>query len=361
MQNAIDAVVASGGGKHKIEITIDFDTRTVSITDDGIGFPNDPQLLFLGGSAKKSGDRRLFGLVGVGLKVTMFRSDTFVLRSRTGDASLRYEISDAYKFDHDSPPDLKAPDVFAEDPDPLPGNGTAIQYRFPDGAPEDPIRGFLVELEENCLPHGLDKSCGKLLQRAKDNDYFHSRFSGLLTLFFRRFTYAGDVLNRLGSKSELKDTHIKITARCADPAKSLGPLGTLWDGETETHVEMSPTYLLMEDVRDWVPEPRPGFFDLPLGPGGESLPRVAKGVNQLLFVGADDYELLLTNKKGNLPAAIEDYRKWLFPNMNGIILTIGRIGTLNEYLPSGARRVISANGVVTSHHIDLTGQVPSCV
>ena len=73
LQNAIDAIVeANDGVPHQININLDLDQSAVTITDNGGGFPNDPELLFLGGGTKRCGNRKLFGLVGVGIKVVLF-------------------------------------------------------------------------------------------------------------------------------------------------------------------------------------------------------------------------------------------------------------------------------------------------
>ena len=83
LQNAIDAIVEVGDGAvHEINIKLDLDHRVVTVTDNGVGFENDPSLLFLGGGTKRSGNRKLFGFVGVGLKVVLFSSKNFSLRSR---------------------------------------------------------------------------------------------------------------------------------------------------------------------------------------------------------------------------------------------------------------------------------------
>ena len=110
LQNAIDAIVeADDGVPHEININLDLDQSAVTITDNGGGFPNDPELLFLGGGTKRSGNPKLFGLVGVGIKVVLFSSKEFRLRANSDQNAFRYKIVDAYKFDNESPPDLKVP------------------------------------------------------------------------------------------------------------------------------------------------------------------------------------------------------------------------------------------------------------
>ena len=133
LQNAIDAVVVAGGTQSSIDISLDFDRQTVTIRDNGTGFPNDPQLLFLGGTRKKNlANKKIFGLVGVGLKVVLFSSENFRIRARYQDGtSFRYEIDGAYRFEQDPPPSLMVPSAFAPDSAPLASRGTEIEYRFP--------------------------------------------------------------------------------------------------------------------------------------------------------------------------------------------------------------------------------------
>src|SRR5262245_28022769 len=87
LQNAIDIIVKSGPAKCAIDVDIDFTERTVRIQDTGAGFPNDPMLLFLGGTYKKEGNKKIFGLVGVGAKVVLFSTEHFQIRSRQANGA----------------------------------------------------------------------------------------------------------------------------------------------------------------------------------------------------------------------------------------------------------------------------------
>ena len=356
LQNAIDAVVQANGSEHKITIKLNFDQRSVTVTDDGIGFPNDPNLLFLGGGRKRHGDRKLFGYVGVGLKVVLFSSKNFCLRARSGDGAFHYEIKDAYKFDSDSPPNLQVPTVFPEDSSPLSICGTEVSYQFPSEVAHDPFKFFVQDISDQCLPHGNTRGFGKTLQEAVDRGHFETRFAGLMASYLRRYTYAGDVLNALGGKQELQNTTISVEVICSEPLQILGSeIGGLFDGKKEASFTIKPEYLLVHDTVNWVPsQARPGLYDHALGKGGMNLDRTWRGFNVRLYADAEDYERLITDKRGNLPDKIEEYRERLFPKINGIILTIGRIPVFDEFLPGGSQRVISANGVVTTHEVDLT-------
>ena len=359
LQNAIDAVVEADGAAHKINIDLDLDQKAVTVTDTGVGFPNDPSLLFLGGGTKRHGKRHLFGLVGVGLKVILFSSKEFRLRACFGNTAFRYEISDAYKFEHESPPPLQAPRQFPDDPSPLDISATEVHYQFPNVA-HDPVEQFIQAMYSQCLPQGNDSGFGKTLKAAVEQGFYENRFAGLMATFLRRYTYAGDVLNYLGMKGELENAAIRINVTCSNPSTDFGDeIGALFDKKTQFSFEISPKYLLVSDTRHWVPSHnRPGLFEESLGRGGTNLTRTSSGFNIRRYTDREDYEKLLTDKNGKFPKevkeSINEYRDRLFPRINGILLTIGRIPLFEEFLPGGSQRVISANGVVTTHKMDLT-------
>ena len=360
LQNAIDAIVeADDGVPHEININLDLDQSAVTITDNGGGFPNDPELLFLGGGTKRSGNPKLFGLVGVGIKVVLFSSKEFRLRANSDQNAFRYKIADAYKFDNESPPDLKVPSQFEADPSPL-SNGTEVHYQFPGSIKDNPVGQFIQDMYDQCLPQGSDAGFGKTLKSAVQKGIYENQFAGLMAAFLRRYTYAGDVLNRLNGKPELSNSIIHIHVTCSNPSAAFGnKIGDLFDGKTQFSFTIDLKYLLFADAHSWASQAnRLGLFELPLGPGGTSLPLVVHGFNTLLYDSVAGYEQLLMGKNGQfLPKvreSIAEYREKLFPKINGILLTIARIPHFEQFLPSGSQRVISANGVVTTHEVDLT-------
>lgn len=360
LQNAIDAIVEiDDGSTHKIEVELDFDERSVRVSDTGVGFSNNPNLLFLGGGTKRSGDRRLFGFVGVGLKVVLFSSMEFSLRANPSEGAFRYEITDAYRFEHDPPPALQMPLLFPQDSSPL-EKGTEVYYRFPRDVPHDPIKGFMQNMYDQCLPQGNELGFAKTLKSAVDRGFFENRFAGLMATYLRRYTYAGDVLNCLGGKNELSNTTISVQIACSNPAVEFGErIGALFDGKQNCSFEIVPKYLLSTDCLNWLPsQNRPGLYYESLGRGGTNLVRTWRGFNIQRFADAEDYEKLLTGRNGKFPKTVEEsigeYREKLFPLINGMYLTIGRIPLFDEFLPGASKRVISANGVVTTHEVDLT-------
>ena len=359
LQNSIDAIVETDdGAAHEVNIDFNLDQRSVTVIDSGIGFRNDPGLLFLGGGTKRHGDRRLFGLVGVGLKVVLFSSMNFRLRANSNDSAFSYEIIDAYRFGNDPPPNLQVPRRFPDDQSPL-RKGTEVYYRFPRDVAHDPVQGFMQDMYDHCLPQGSDNGFGRTLKSVVEHGVYKNRFAALMASFLRRYTYAGDVWNRLGGKNGLSNTLINIEVTCSNPAADFGEeIGELFDGETKFSFDITPEYLLVEDTRHWVfPQDRPGLFRVPLGRGGTNLTRTVKGFNVLSYSDGEDYEKLLIDKNGEIAnlakESIKEYKERLFPRINGIFLTFGRIPLLEGFLPGGSQRVISANGVVTTHELNL--------
>ena len=359
LQNAIDAIVEADGTSHEITIDLDLDERTVKVTDTGIGFPNNPKLLFLGGGTKRDGNPRLFGFVGVGIKVVLFSSQKFSIRGCPIDGAFCYEIPDAYQFDKNPSPNLHVPRQFPKDPSPI-KKGTEVYYQFPKHVAHDPVDQFIQNMHLQCLPQGNDAGFGKTLKSAVDRGFYENRFSGLMEAFLRRHTYAGDVLNYLGRKQELVDAAIKVNVICSDPSDTFGDeIGDLFDRKTKFSFKISPKYLLAADNLNRVPQQnRPGLYHEALGRGGTNLTRTWKGFNFCSYFDTEDYEKLLTNKNGEFPntvkESIKEYKEKLFPRINGILLTIGHIPWFEEFLPGGSQRVISVNGVATTHAIDLT-------
>jgi hypothetical protein len=358
LQNALDAVIEAGGGSHTISVHLDFDKRLVSVRDDGVGFPNDPTLLFLGGSGKP-GKAGLYGLVGVGMKVILFSSEFFRIRARTVQGAHAIEVREAYRFTEATPPPLVVPETFPADPDPLPSLGTEITYGFPAQGPREVWRECFQTVHSSCSPQGADDPFLKTLAAGVAKKVFPTRFAGLVASFLRRFTYVGDVQARVGGKQALAKTTIRVRVTCSDPLTVLGPqIGELFDTKTDFEFTVEPTHLLVEDVVGWGIAPKPPIFNDKLGKGGRNLQITFSGFDLLILTKPEEYEELLLDTRGHLgretEKSIVEYRQLLFPRINCIILVIGRIPEFLRCLPGGSRRVLSANGVVTSHDLDFT-------
>jgi len=354
LQNAIDAVCdhdldASG----KISVVVDFDNEEINIADNGKGFPKDASLLYLGGTGKLG--KKLKGKVGVGIKVSMFSSSYFCIKSKTVNESWKLEIEDAYNFENLQT--ICIPDPLPTDPSPLEEHGTLITYRFPQ-LPQQEGNQTLLDV----FVHEIIGTTGdpflRTVKALHPSLSFPSPFAALLSSFLRRFSYLGDALQSIG-KQEIypkQGIEIKFTIRCLDPVGRFGDdIGSLFGMEQRQSFMVEPSYLQVSDTLQWVPKgkKRPMTFQEKLGPGGKSL-EITSGFNCLRFTSEDGYESLLLNARGSLPGNIDFYKRKLFPKINGITLAIGRIPDFENYLPGGSRRVISCNGIVTSHDIDLT-------
>ncbi|MET8658037.1 ATP-binding protein [Streptomyces griseus] len=349
LQNALDAVREAPSGKHKIDICIDFDSSEVSIRDDAQGFPNEPRLLFLGGGRKDG--KKLAGQVGVGLKVVLFSSESFTIRSRTADGSFRFTVDNACDFDKapDDRPTFAMPRLFEQDHSPLGTLGTEVRYRF--RSESKVLQNYFQEVQEEALPRGLRSDFIQTLANAVQSGKFPNRFAALLACDLKRFSYLG----MTGVPDSLKDTAVTVTVRCSDPFAILGDeLGELFDGGTEFTFQSPVGYLEMTESASWARPPKPALYGQNLGAGGVDLPKVQNGFNVTEYRTAADLELLLTNARGKLPEEIESFKRNLFPRINFVRLTVARIPHFERYLPGGSQRVFSANGVVTRHSPDLT-------
>jgi hypothetical protein len=355
LQNALDAVEEAGGGGHTIGLTLDFRERRVTITDDGVGFPNDPTLLFLGGTQKAGKD--LYGMIGAGLKVVLFCSNGFALRARAGAGHFRVDLQDAHRFTEDPPPALIVPEAFDPDPNPLGGTGTELSYVFPAGGENGGVFASCFDrIIDACLPGGATDPLAPLLERAVSRSNYPARFAVLLSLFLRRFTYVGDVRGALGTRpADRVKLAVKVirdgTTGLANPL-----VDEFFDGEDEFEFEVAPRYVTVEDTYDWSPaDRRLSVFHDQLGRGGENMTRTNQAFNHIALTDPDAYKRLLENRRGTYSTEVrgwmDEFERLLFPRINGITLTIGHIPDFYRCLPGGSRRVVSANGVVTTHEL----------
>lgn len=351
LQNALDSVRESGGDDRRIDLHLDLPNRRVSVTDNGVGFPNNPKLLFLGGTEKSQ--KSLYGMIGAGLKVVLFSSSEFTLRARAGAGAFRIDLDNAYQFDGENPPALAVPEAFPPDANALEEVGTELSYILPEGE-DDILASCMQRVIDACLPKGDADPFLATLQRAVNAGAYGSRLAALFAFFLRRYTYAGDVRTAIG----LQDPHAEINVRIdcdGDSGLGIPLLAELSDGVASVEFKVDPAYQTVEDSVAWSPPNRRlSVFQDRLGRGGENLTQTAQGLNHLRLTDPEDFKRLLENRRGGYGQAapwIDEFERLLFPKINGISLTIGRIPDLDRLLPGGSRRVVSANGVVTTHEL----------
>lgn len=348
LQNALDAIRERGGGPHKIDVTLDFNERQVTVRDTGSGFPDRPGLLFLGGGEKAG--KGLAGMVGVGLKVVLFSSCEFRLQSRNKDGAIRVDLLNAHQFADAAPPTISLPnrEHLTPDPDsPFPEGttGTEISYRFPtnpDGVPEQ----FLRDVWEECFPRGAHEF-GQSLADAVKQKFFTTRLAALFAAYLRRFTYLGSTQDR----PEFDKLTVSFTVKGSPD--SLKPLSDFADNKSEVTFDVTPRYLNVRDTLQWTTPPKPVLLANALGEGGTNISRANNAFNVTTYSRQEEYESLLVNARSRPSPDVDMFRRLLFPKLNKITLTIGRIPAFRRFLPGESRRVISARGVVTQHDLDI--------
>ena len=357
VQNSLDAIAIAKlpSGMGKVDIHIDFDSSRVTVADNGVGFPNNPELLILGGSDKVKSSRTTAGMVGVGIKVVLYCSKSFEIRSNTGTKNWRVLVSDAYKYSDDGSLRLEIPTPFPSDPTPRPERGTTVTYEFPnsDDLEKWRLRSFAEHVRSRLVDPQIGENSGYIKTFVNSNP--SALAAELFAAYLRRFTYAGDTLGPIGGRDGLTGTQITLTIKASDPETQLGQFwATHWGSATEQSITFTSSYLTVVDSVQLTKVKRPAIYSDNLGNGGENLDRTASGFNITHYINNDEFNRLLKNKKGDLPQYIAKYESKLFDKINCITVTIGRIPQFNDYLPHGSRRVLSANGVVTEHDIAVT-------
>lgn len=360
IQNAMDAVCDAEVEKGFVDVVIDFDHDTVTLTDNGIGFPRNLSLLYLGGSTKSDKKRDRMGLVGVGIKVTLFSSNMFQIRSLSEEhGAWKVEIPDADQFENVR--EIKV--QIEDDPQPRDTYGTEIQYvfRHDDRDTINKLDEFVEEMFMTCSPRGVHTDFVKTVREQPTG--LPSPFAALLSSYLRRFTYVGNVRRIWGDRAGFppKGMDIQITVICSDPQQRFPEYADLFGNTTQQTFRVEPEYLHIEETARWIPKGKKlevagirfgtPIYDAKLGWGGQMLLQT-DGFNRSIYVPGE-YAELLKDRKGKLPDDIDKYERSLFPRINGIVIFIGRITPFNVLLPGGSRRIISCNGVITSHEISI--------
>jgi hypothetical protein len=252
----------------KVSVALDFDARRVTVRDTGIGFPDDPSLLFLGGGTKIG--KGLAGMVGVGLKVVLFSSSQFHVKVTNTSKSLFVQVDDAHRFAEVHPPDLTLPERYSLPSDPSPlmssGTGTELSYAFPfsqDGIPEQGLR----DIREGCIAARKRPNFEDSLTNATAQGGYPSRLAALIASYLRRFMYLGFTRK----VEEFKDLTIEVTVKGSEA--NLKPLTEYRDGKETVTFEVDPTYLTVKDTLAWAKAPKAVISRHELGDGSTNLSR----------------------------------------------------------------------------------------
>jgi hypothetical protein len=361
IQNSIDAICDNRQYIQvgTIDLEIDVDNASVTVKDNGCGFPRNISLLFLGGGTKSNLQNRK-GKIGVGIKVCLFSSCYFSIRSNCGNNQTMWlEIQDGDQFT--SVQALNIPDPLHADPNPLPRTGTEVKYKFcsnPFG--KNRIIDFIEDLVSEYGQNPLLSKLSQILQN-QTNKKYPSPLAYLISSFLRRYTYVGDTRATTIGQSEYpaNGIDIKINLQCTDPSKYFSHEVLKWFLNTSSQTFIVPSrYFTIEDaLRDLNvlrSTPDTNVMNVPYGPGGGNL-STTQGFNARLLKQSTDYELLLQNSAGQITSpVIRKYQERLFPKINFLYIAIGRIPSFEAFLPNGTQRIISCNGTPTKNNLDIS-------
>jgi len=360
IQNAIDAICDNRQhiSKGKIDLVIDVNNASVTVEDNGCGFPRNISLLFLGGGTKNNLQNRK-GKVGVGIKVCLFSSCYFSIRSNCGNNQTMWlEILDGDQFATIQA--LNILDPLPADQNPLPNIGTAVKYQFRSS--DSGTNKILDFIEDLVSEYGKGSLLSTLLQHLPNlpNQKYPSPIAYLIASFLRRYTYVGDTCAATTGQSEYpaNGIDIKINLRCTNPSGYFSPEVLRWFSNTSSQTFTVPSrYFTIEDaISDLNVRgiPDTNVMNVPYGPGGGNL-STTQGFNARLLRQSADYELLLQNSAGQITSpAISKYRSRLFPKINFLYIAIGRIPSFEAFLPNGTQRIISCNGTPTKNNLDIS-------
>ncbi len=316
-------------------IRIEFDVagQTVTVTDDGIGFPYDTNLLGFGGTDKDTdSDWCLHGRQGVGLKALLLSTKHFHLSAVRDGKKWEAQVDGAASYLDGGAPQLE---IVEPQPSPDPA-GTSLFYAF-EGALVSEVLNGILSAE---LPHvhpALAATNRQRIQIAVEH-------------YFRAYTYAGD-MNALLGLGDPKPISVAITIVANGLPTGVLPSELLTELESGRIEVTFPAKLW--DVKEAVDRtmpgmPRPTVLSQALPPGG-SLGRYNEN---FLYVGsfADEpsWNSLLENPNLRVPIEFSKYKN-LFEHLRGLYIAIGSASMLSRYLVGPPRQIVAADGVPSAH------------
>lgn len=340
IQNAKDAIQKSAVERGKIEIVFDLRNRSVTISDNGIGFPYDLKLLGMGGTDKKNDDWKIAGRMGVGLKAVLFSTESFYLESVYNKTKWNMKINNAYKYEERAEGKLliNEPESTNEE------SHTNVSYSFPDRRVSDLIEiiwdGYGKRVSNDLAISPIDKL----------------KFA--IEWYFRTYSYAGDVNNLLALHG-VKPIDISITflfrGDIADLVYS-GMQNFLSDAEV-LNVTFENKHWDIEEassrIRKGVPHVHAFTCEVP--DGGRIGNRNTNYVWFRKMTKPDEYRSLLKNSV--LYEQIDPNKySFLISKIQGIYISIGSVPEMVKLNIEEPRRIVAANGVVSSHDIRTPGR-----
>lgn len=235
VQNAIDAVQVNPRiERGEVNVTLDFDTGTVTVRDNGIGFKHDLGLLRPGGTGEEkrlSSRSPAKGYQGVGLKAVMYSTDRFELESQRVDEAWTF-LSEGLRGYIDPDQDV-VPDYAEECTD---AASDETYTRVAATFPPDALPRFIDAINRF---YGQDTVKWKSLYRQeaeeRGTEPYDKYLEHFLGWYFRTQSYVGCVNSLLnvplrdpetGELREMKPVEIRLTMRSTSGFEGLpGELG----------------------------------------------------------------------------------------------------------------------------------------
>lgn len=333
LQNAKDAI-QKAGRPGTVQIELDVGRESVTVTDDGCGFPPNLDLLGIGGTDKDDPyEPFVSGNQGVGIKAVIFSSNSFKLDSVHKGQRWQAWIEGANRYLTGKRPVLKVTDP-VESPDP---SGTRVEYSFP----ENWVTQFVNDVVTSHVPTVREHLCKELADKVRLAFEFH----------FRSFSYAGDVQALLGCDGVVPTTFRVSVVATGGPSARLDPmLRQLLEQDGRVEVRFPNKHWDFQEAVDRTRErmPRPTVLDFQLPEGG----RIGAYTERYAYVAKlttrQQYEALLRNPNLRKPIDPATYSQ-LFDQLDGIYLVVGARPTFLNYFLGPPRQFISASGIPTSH------------
>jgi hypothetical protein len=335
IQNAKDAIQKSTKERGKIEVEFDLRDQSVTISDNGTGFPYDLSLLGMGGTDKTNEDWRIAGRMGVGLKAVLFSTNSFYLESVHDGSKWSMKINDACRYEQRGEGRL-----LINEPEPVSEEShTNVSYSFPSRIVSEFLEmiwnSFGKKVSDDLAIAPIDKL----------------KFA--VEWYLRTYSYAGDV-NRLLALPDVKPIDISITFRFRGELTEvvIGDLQDVLTGIEALNVEFENKHWDMEEssnrVRGGVPHVHTFTTEIPDGGriGNYNLNYV--WVRKLTTQA--DYVTLIRNQVLRDQISPDRY-EWLFGKIRGIYIVIGSVPQLAKLNIEAPRRMVVANGIVSSHDI----------
>lgn len=379
IQNAVDATQADDTIQEGcVTVNVDFDEDEISVSDNGIGFAHDLNLLTPGGTGK---EKRLSsrspskGYQGVGLKAVMYSSDRFELTSTTSTEEWTFLAENLRRY-VDPGEEIFTPDydeeVTSRD-NPPSETGTIVTVKFPEKTVLDTFNNL-------SRSHTSDSMRWQSLYEGSD-DPISDYISHYLNWHFRTKSYLA-CYNRLlnipvrnpetNEFEDLKPTTVEITLKCNNFFSEVeGPLGKwlqkkdnprhrvkipykAWDfaSVAKENLDKAAKYriapeLVLRSPSDelWdelTPTFRDKFLDLKLKPNEKASDFRTR---------YQEFITLLERPRSRVKA--EDFRD-IFPRITGIYLAIGRTGFFEDLgFENKGQRLIASNGTPTEHALTV--------